>query len=144
MELGRFVVNSTVGIGGFFDPATHIGLQARPEDFDQTLGVWGFGPGSYHVLPFVGPCSTREILAMPLDAIGDGAYGAGVLNAINTRALRDEEIEELRANALDWYVFIRNAYKQSREAAIRNGEIEKEEIPDDLYDLDEDELDDEE
>lgn len=66
VTLSRFVINSTVGLAGFFDPATHFGLAQRNEDFGQTLGHYGVGAGPYLVLPFFGPSDLR-------DAIGIGA-----------------------------------------------------------------------
>src|SRR5215470_10470772 len=59
-EVGRFAVNTTVGVLGFFDPATGWGMEAHQEDFGQTLGVWGVPPGAYLVLPIVGPSNPRD------------------------------------------------------------------------------------
>ena len=136
VELGRFLVNSTVGLAGFFDPATSIGLDGRPEDFDQTLGVWGAGAGPYVVLPFLGPSSGRGLGALPLD-LALLPPGHFFLTLLNQRGLNDDEIQQLRSDSLDWYTFVRNSYRQRREAAVRNGEIEPEETDDDFYDLDE-------
>ncbi len=66
--LGRFVANSTIGIGGLFDPATSLGLERRNEDFGQTLGHWGCSSGPYLVLPFLGPSNARDTSGFVVDA----------------------------------------------------------------------------
>jgi phospholipid-binding lipoprotein MlaA len=66
--LGRFVTNTTIGIGGLFDPATHFGLEKQREDFGQTLGVWGVSPGPYLVLPVLGPNTARSAGGFAVDA----------------------------------------------------------------------------
>ncbi len=139
-DVGRFVTNSTVGIVGFFDPATGWGMPTRNEDFGQTLGVWGMGPGAYLMLPFAGPSGGRDFLAFPIDTVlnvgSSLALPGSMVRQINQRALALGQIEQGRAAALDWYSFVRNAYRTSREAAIVN---EVGIAPDDdLYELDED------
>jgi phospholipid-binding lipoprotein MlaA len=75
--LGRFVTNSTIGIGGLFDPATHFGLERHDEDFGKTMGYWGAGSGPYMVLPFFGPSSVRDTGGLAVDsAITYGIYTA--------------------------------------------------------------------
>ncbi len=69
ITLGRFAVNSTVGLLGFFDPATAMGMYSRPEDFGQTLGVWGVGKGPYLVLPIFGPSNLRDTTGLVTDAV---------------------------------------------------------------------------
>jgi len=64
---GRFLVNSTIGIGGLLDPATEMGLYFQREDFGQTLGVWGVGPGPYFVLPLLGPSTLRDAFGFGVD-----------------------------------------------------------------------------
>lgn len=99
--LGRFIANSTIGIGGLYDPATHFGWQRVNEDFGQTLGHYGSGPGPYLVLPIFGPSSLRDASGLLLDsAVKTGLYdvalddvdekssilaGVNGLNAIDTR-----------------------------------------------------------
>ncbi len=148
-DLGRFVVNTTVGIGGVFDPASRIGLTTRNEDFGQTLGVWGLEPGNYVVLPVFGPSSVRDTAAFPLDLalnVGNVTYFLDVfvpvtpIQLVNQRALVAEDLEAARAAALDFYAFARNAYLQSRAAAVRNeAEAPAEPVGDDLYEVIEDE-----
>lgn len=142
VELGRFVTNTTFGIGGFFDPASHfLGLEGRVEDFGQTLGVWGTPQGAYLMLPFMGPKGVRELGALPIDLVLDPLTflpGGNILYQVNARSMNLEEVRQARESALDWYVFVRNAYRQSREALVRNGEPPEETPSDDFYELDED------
>jgi phospholipid-binding lipoprotein MlaA len=75
--LGRFVTNSTLGIGGLFDPATSFGLKQTDEDFGKTLGYWGVGSGPYLILPFFGPSSLRDTGGLAVDSgISYGIYTA--------------------------------------------------------------------
>jgi phospholipid-binding lipoprotein MlaA len=146
-EMGRFAMNSTVGIAGLFDPASRYGLELREEDFGQTFGVWGLPPGAFLMLPVLGPSGVRDLVGLPLDiALGNwpALYSSGTGTAIgateriNTRALNIAAIRDAREGSLDYYVFVRNAYQQLRAARVRNGEVPADEIGDDLYELDED------
>ncbi len=142
VELGRFVTNTTLGLGGIFDPASHfLSLEGRREDFGQTLGVWGTPPGAYLMLPLLGPHGVRELVAMPVDLVLDPLTvvpGGNVVYQVNSRSLSLEQMSRARAAALDWYVFVRNAYRQTREALVRNGEPPKEAPSDDFYELEDD------
>lgn len=145
-ETGRFIVNSTVGIAGLFDPATHFGFPRHDEDIGQMFGRWGIPPGPYLVLPLLGPSSPRDAVGMVWDMalspflwLDVPTYGLGLLNVVNSRAIADPEIERARATALDYYVFVRDAFQQNRAAAVAN---ESQPSPakgggvyDDLYDL---------
>lgn len=91
-DSGRFVINSTLGVGGLFDPATAMGLERHSEDFGQTLGRWGVGTGPYLVLPIVGPSTLRDggaklvdVATGPLRAVDDDAvrFGIGALDRID-------------------------------------------------------------
>jgi phospholipid-binding lipoprotein MlaA len=154
----RFVVNTTVGVAGFFDPATHWGLARRDEDMGQMLGRWGVPPGPFLMLPLLGPSNPRDATGMVFDSalspftwvslLVVPLWGApGVVDAVNARARADERIESARRSALDYYVFVRDAFMQYREAAIRNrgaasdygsGEIYGGGAGDDLYEVDDD------
>lgn len=142
IELGRFLVNSTVGIVGFWDPASHhLGLEGRNEDFEQTFGVWGMARGPYAMLPIFGPFHARGLASFPLDyvTVGENVIpGAGWVRRINLRALSAEDIEQARRTALDLYVFVRDAYGQRREVLLRNGAAPPQSPDDDLYELDDD------
>lgn len=128
---GRFLVNSTVGLLGFFDVARHMGLEkADSEDFGQTLGRWGVPSGPYLVLPFRGSSTLRDAPALVIDAHTHPVYyiddegariGVSALSLISTRA------NLLAAESMmsgDRYLFIRDVYLQRREFLVRDGEVE--------------------
>lgn len=136
----RFVVNSTVGIFGLFDPAeAWLGLKGRPEDFGQTLGVWGADDGPYVVVPLFGPSGGRDITRYPvayytnvltyvtLDTLSFGALTA--VNIVNARA-QGERLARFRdESALDPYVFTRSAYRQYRQNQVYDGNPPADEDP---------------
>jgi phospholipid-binding lipoprotein MlaA len=146
-DVARFLVNTTAGVVGLVDVASRIGLPENDEDFGQTLGRWGVPPGPYVVLPLLGPSTVRDTLALPIDTFSQPAVwfvptavsvGAGTVNVVNTRAAFLEEIRENRRTALDYYVFVRNAWLQNRAKKVRDGAVEPgAEDDDDLYYLDE-------
>lgn len=140
-ESVRFVVNSTVGLLGLFDPASAwLGLEGRAEDFGQTLGVWGVDSGPYLVLPLFGPSDTRDVTQYPvahytnvltyvtLDTLTFGALTA--LNVVNTRAQVAGAARFRDDAAVDPYVFTRSAYRQYRRGQINDGEVS---VEDDAY-----------
>ena len=139
----RFVVNTTLGIGGLFDPATAMGLPMNSEDFGQTLGVWGSGPGPYLELPVFGPSNLRDVFHFPVDwfmnvypgVVQSTAIEAGLTatNVINTRAQLDQAIEIRREAALDPYVFTRSAYDQRRTSMIYDGNPPEQDLFDDSF-----------
>jgi phospholipid-binding lipoprotein MlaA len=141
-DLARFVVNTTVGIAGFFDPATKIGLEGHTEDFGQTLGYWGVPPGPYLMLPFVGPSSPRGSVGLIVDsaarvypffvAMWMSAAISGT-DLVNRRSLALDTIEHEREAALDYYVAVRNAYVSYRENQVRDRQEEEPGSTDDLY-----------
>lgn len=146
----RFLINTTLGIGGVFDPAGENGLEHEPEDFAQTLGHWGVGAGPYLVLPFMGPATVRDLGAFPVDSAanplawalrGESAIGAGLggLDLTNSRARVQDELAESRASQLNYYVFLRDAYLQNLEKNVRDGAPIAAQQSDDLYDFDEEE-----
>ena len=130
-DLGRFLVNSTVGIAGLFDVATKWGMQKHNEDFGQTLAVWGVGDGPYLVLPFFGPSNLRDGPSLIVDwetyppnhmeehSTSDKLY---VVEVIDKRAqlLDASDILE-QAAGRDPYVFVREASRQSRRNQIYDG-----------------------
>ena len=81
-DIGRFLVNSTIGILGLFDVATDAGLEKNKEDFGQTLGVWGVPSGPYVVLPLFGPSSVRDTAGLALDIKTDFILNSNQLNQI--------------------------------------------------------------
>jgi phospholipid-binding lipoprotein MlaA len=147
-DLGRFAVNSTVGVVGFVDVASRLGIQENREDFGQTLGRWGVPAGPYGLLPvFPFRCTVRDWLAYPVDMALDPAlvaglffqyvYGTGVADVVNRRAINDEQIEENRREAIDWYVFVRDACLQDREGEVVDDAEPTAEEEEDLYDIEE-------
>jgi phospholipid-binding lipoprotein MlaA len=129
----RFILNSTVGIGGLIDVAKTQGLSYENEDFGQTLATWGLGDGFYLVLPVLGPSSLRDALGKGVDAYGDPVrlvssnadkdwiyYTRGALDGIDTRARLIEVIDDLRKNSLDYYAAARSTYTQKRASLIRD------------------------
>jgi phospholipid-binding lipoprotein MlaA len=152
-DLGRFVLNTTVGIGGIWDPAKEIGLVGNNEDFGQTLGYWGVPPGPYLVLPLLGPSSPRDAVGLAADsAVQPYPYfiawyisaAITATNVVNTRARYIEEIDENRKTALDYYSFQRNAYVSYRENLVKDREEDAEAPTDGLYDFEDEDEDDEE
>ena len=129
-DLGRIVINTTAGVLGFMDPATDAGLIKREEDFGQTLGVWGFGPGPYIVLPILGPSSVRDtvgwvgdIYTWPITYVKPN-HTRNTLVAIRFVGLRADLLAAtsvLQVAALDPYIFLRDAYLQRRRNLVYDG-----------------------
>ncbi|MFC0269696.1 MlaA family lipoprotein [Kushneria aurantia] len=126
-SFGRFMINSTLGLGGFLDPATRMGIEEHDEDFGQTLAVWGVGSGPYLVLPLLGPSTVRDTAGLPVDWY---TYPVTYVEDSTTRwTLRFIDLVNTRANLLgqeklisgDRYSFIRDAYLQRRQFLINNG-----------------------
>jgi phospholipid-binding lipoprotein MlaA len=128
-ELTRFVVNSTVGVLGFGDPAaTSFDLQAYPEDFGQTLGYYGVGSGFHIVLPLLGPSNLRDTIGLipdyyldPVSHIdhSETALAVRVYRQVNHTSLHIGEYESLKKDAVDHYTFLRDGYEQRRKQQIK-------------------------
>jgi phospholipid-binding lipoprotein MlaA len=119
-ELARFLINSTVGLGGLFDPASKMGLERHDETIGKMFARWGIPPGPYMVVPLLGPSTPRDavgglvgVALNPLMWVGVGIPGIGAVFAINGRAQADEQIEAAKRASLDYYVFARDAYIQN-------------------------------
>jgi phospholipid-binding lipoprotein MlaA len=132
-SLARFGINTTVGVLGFMDPAADWGLKPYPEDFGQTLGWWGVGPGPYLMLPFFGPSDPRDAVGLGVDyaasvypffvtTLTDSIIvsSGNAVNLVNARSRVLKDVENAKAAALDYYVFVRNAYLQHREALVKD------------------------
>lgn len=135
-ETGRFVVNTTVGLLGFFDPAeAWFGMEEHDEDFGQTLGYWGVGGGPHIVLPFLGPSNLRDTVSLAVDwevdpliyqpernynLVGSDleGWGATAFEYLNEGSFNIEEYESLKKDAVDLYPFFKNIYEQSRQKKI--------------------------
>jgi phospholipid-binding lipoprotein MlaA len=135
ITLGRFMVNSTLGVGGILDVAREWGVPGHSEDFGQTLAVWGAGEGFYVFVPLLGPSSPRDLAGQgvdlainPLTWLGQGVVvdAAGWtqlgLVVVDTREALLEPVDQVRATSLDPYSTIRSAYRQRRAFEIRNQE----------------------
>ncbi|MEY4761412.1 MAG: hypothetical protein RLZZ200_1268 [Pseudomonadota bacterium] len=138
-DSARFIVNSTLGIAGLFDPATKMGLDRNNEDFGQTLGYWGIGSGPYLVLPFLGPSGARDLVgrvgdyfAEPRTYIEDRSlrYGLMAGDLVDKRAAT-LEAADIMNRAFDPYAFMRNAYLQRRQFLIHDGNPPDEEPAED-------------
>jgi phospholipid-binding lipoprotein MlaA len=150
-DTGRFVVNSVVGVGGLFDPASHLaGIPRHDEDFGQTLGRWGVPPGPYLVLPLLGPSNPRDGVGLAVDSLGAVQTfffsfpilaSAAAVNAVNDRSLTLEEVRAERESAFDFYAAVRTGYSQFRENLVRDREVKpgSASADEDLYDLDDEE-----
>jgi phospholipid-binding lipoprotein MlaA len=139
VNTGRFVVNTTVGIIGIFNVAEKIGFpEYDKEDYGQTLGVMGVGPGCYIVLPVLGPSTVRDTAGSFANLLGgDAWYNASVTNdtqhfsdfdyyasrassGIDFRAKNIDSFENLEKNSMDFYASVRSLYLQDRQLKIAN------------------------
>lgn len=138
-ELGRFLVNSTFGLGGFMDPAsTEFGWKKHEEDFGQTLGHYGIGSGFHVVLPILGPSNLRDMFSIIPDAYIDPISTTGLndikykipntslegtalstFKSINSVSLKLGQYENIKKDALDLYPFFRDIYEQKRNRDIK-------------------------
>jgi len=129
-DMTRVGANTLFGLGGILDVASEMGLEHHYEDFGQTLGRYGVGPGAYVVLPILGPSTVRDTAATPLDRLAtppaffDGTgtqVGLTLLQIINTRAELLGATRVIDDIALDKYTFIRDAYLQRRRSLVFDG-----------------------
>ncbi len=135
ITLARFMVNSTLGLGGILDVSRDWGVPGHSEDFGQTLAVWGAGEWFYIFIPLLGPSSPRDIAGQGVDFLFNPGFwlGQGILvdaagwtrlglTVVDTREALLEPIDQLRATSLDPYSTIRSAYRQRRAFEIQNRE----------------------
>ncbi len=159
-DLARITHNAVFGFGGFYDIATRLGIPKNDEDFGQTLGYYGVPAGPYLMVPILGPYTLRDGVGEIIDTTATGylyspawqsartlnldtaelwgvSIGQKGLELLNLRSIYDEELEQSRRDAFDYYVFVRNAYLQSRASKV----ADKTDAPaideDDLYFFDE-------
>jgi len=126
--LGRFVMNTTLGLGGLFDPASKAMVPNRKEDFGQTLGAWGWRQSRYVELPFFGPRTVRDVFGLagdiplsPIRTIEEDTVRVGLqgLQLVDTRS-QLTAIDDIRASAMDEYALVRDAWLQRRTYQIEN------------------------
>ena len=146
----RFVINTTIGIAGIFDVASYYGLKKRDkEDYGQTLGVWGAGPGCYFVLPVLGPTTVRDSVGSLVNIVGGDAwynvtvandtqyfseadyYTSRLITGIDFRAKNIESFDNLEKNSVDLYASVRSLYLQDRSRKIGNIDETTETLSDD-------------
>jgi phospholipid-binding lipoprotein MlaA len=141
-DVGRVVINSTVGIVGLFDVASNLGLPSYKEDFGQTLGYWGIGDGPYFVMPIIGPSTVRDTFGFAGDVVIDPFFsiqkdkvywGFVVLRVIDRRADLLAAGEILDEAAIDPYAFVRDAYLQKRRSQVFDGNPPAEEDEDYIW-----------
>ena len=139
INTGRLVVNSTIGILGILDVASDMGFPKYvKEDYGQTLGTWGVGPGCYIVLPVLGPSTLRDTAGMFVNVMGGDPYynfsvnanneyldgklyaATKTLSAVEFRASNIESLDNLEKNSVDFYASVRSLYTQDRENKIKN------------------------
>ena len=130
-DLARFVVNSTLGIAGLWDPASSMGLEKHDEDFGQTLAKWGVGDGPYMMLPFLGPSTLRDTFAIPVDSefdLTNQIKHIPTRNQVKILELIDVRVsimplEDQLKSASDEYTFVRDVYLQNRKYKIFDGDL---------------------
>jgi phospholipid-binding lipoprotein MlaA len=154
-DVARFFFNTTLGLAGFFDVATRVGIPDNDEDFGQTLGYWGVPAGPYLVVPILGPYTLRDGFGEIVDTTGvayaymnlfwfdvvglngwettGASVGSYAFRLVNLRAIYLEEIESSRADAFDYYAFVRNAYLQNRQARVLDSTDTAAAVEEDLY-----------
>jgi phospholipid-binding lipoprotein MlaA len=131
-DSARFLLNSTLGLGGLFDPASAAGLEYNEEDLGQTLGKWGVQPGPYLMLPILGPSSVRDAFARAADTYMEPVYYLGdestryIIRAVDLLDGRASllELDAQLERSYDKYAFIRNAWIQRREYQVKDGDID--------------------
>ena len=141
INTGRLVVNTTIGILGIFDVASDMGFPKYvKEDYGQTLGTWGVGPGCYLVLPVLGPSTIRDTAGMFVNVMGGDPYynisvngnneyldgelyaATKMLSAVEFRATNIESLDNVEKNSVDFYASVRSLYTQDRENKIKNNQ----------------------
>lgn len=128
-DLGRFIVNTTFGIAGIFDVASHLGLEKHDEDFGQTLAVWGAEQDDYVMYPLLGPSSVRDTGGVIVSMLTNPVFYAaapvavplGILQVVDLRARKEGFVRFRDEAALDPYLFTRDSYLQHREFEVHDG-----------------------
>jgi phospholipid-binding lipoprotein MlaA len=129
----RTTINTMVGVGGLFDVAGYEGIKYEPEDFGQTLAVWGVEPGPYMVVPFIGPSSMRDYTGYFVDGMADPVrmylfntnqeplyYTKFGLDYLDLRDSLMDTMEELDRSSFDYYAAVRSTYYQHRQTLVRD------------------------
>jgi phospholipid-binding lipoprotein MlaA len=129
----RFLINSTLGLGGLFDPASRFGIPPHSEDVGQTLGVWGVTEGPYLMIPLLGPSNPRDVVGLSATVLLDPTnlipikqhvWWAGLRQYMVLVDVRSQTLDALRdveRSSVDYYASMRSLYRQVRDDQIRNG-----------------------
>ena len=140
-DFSRFAINSSIGLFGFFDVATKMGLEAHDEDFGQTLGVWGVPDGPYLMLPIIGPSNARDIMSRPISSFLSGTFAMTdtdvklTLTALDALETRERYLDFEAMITGDRYTFVKDAYVQSRDYEIFDGEMTEDDFLEDMDDF---------
>ena len=140
-DLTRFIINSTIGLAGFIDVASKIGLERHEEDFGQTLGVWGVGQGPYIMLPVLGPSTLRDTLSRPVSSFLSVTFHMTetdvniVLKSIDAIETRERLLEVESLLSGDKYSFVKDAYIQSINYEVKDGIDVEDDFIDDMDDF---------
>ena len=140
-DLTRFIINSTIGLAGFIDVASKIGLERHEEDFGQTLGVWGVGQGPYIMLPILGPSTFRDTLSRPVSSFLSVTFHMTetdvniVLKSIDAIETRERLLEVESLLSGDKYSFVKDAYIQSINYEVKEGIDVEDDFIDDMDDF---------
>ena len=128
-EVSRFLINSTLGIGGLFDAAKYWNIEKSKEDFGQTLGVWGAGAGPYLILPFLEPLTVRDGIGRGIDGLMDPLsyflplfwtrLGMSAGDTVNDRSLNLDLFQGFEESVIDMYSAVRHGYLRRREKLIK-------------------------
>ena len=142
----RFLINTTIGIGGIFDFATNVGLERHDEDFGQTLGYWGVSNGPYVFVPFVGPSTVRDLAGYPTSWYLSGNFAIDeadmklVFTTLDVIETRERLLAAENLIIGDKYEFVKDVYMQSRNDLVLDGEVEDEFLMDFEFELLEEDL----
>ena len=140
-DAGRFVINTTIGLFGLIDVASKMGLERHEEDFGQTLGVWGFDSGPYIMIPFLGPSNPRDLLSRPISSFLSGTFAMEdddvkiTLVGIDALETRERLLDAETLIIGDRYIFVKDAYVQSRDYEIFDGEMTEDDFLEDMDDF---------
>lgn len=147
-DMGRFLVNSTLGVGGLFDIGSRVGLEAQNEDLGQTFAVWGWERSRFIFIPFLGPTTWRDLPGALLGSytprwmLGDSYHwGISVLDVVSGRAEIINLTDTRDSSAFDPYTFVRDGYAQRRRFLIYDGDLPMDDLFDDFDDFEEEDVD---
>lgn len=141
-SMWRLVVNSTIGLGGFLDPASKMGIPRHGEDFGQTLAAWGVGEGPYLILPLLGPSNPRDAAGLAVDTVIDPtnqirfnqhiwwSAGRQFFTLLDLKGQTYQTVQGIERSSVDYYSSLRSFYRQYRAEQIRNGRKGSEDLPD--------------